>query len=198
MLKKLITAALALSVSVTAYAAADPLSQPAPSSRDLTAVQEMTAIVVPNAEVYTALQQFTTLQAQRGGQLVKEVGVGVKSEQGWYNDQVLHYMYVRVNLYRDSHGWKEEAYGKQAVYKLYHDYETFFATHSYVTPENKAMFEQDFLNVLADNTRQVENNELRFYLNETVLFSLQAGMDADRQLISPYEEGRIVNLRQQL
>ncbi|MBF1335717.1 MAG: hypothetical protein HXM60_07770, partial [Megasphaera micronuciformis] len=58
--------------------------------------------------------------------------------------------------------------------------------------------EQDFLNVLADNTRQVENNELRFYLNETVLFSLQAGMDADRQLISPYEEGRIVNLRQQL
>ena len=26
-------------------------------------------------------------------------------------------MYVRVNLYRDSHGWKEEAYGKQAVYK---------------------------------------------------------------------------------
>lgn len=60
------------------------------------------------------------------------------------------------------------------------------------------MFEQDFLNVLADNTRQVENNELRFYLNETVLFSLQAGMDADRQLISPYEEGRIVNLRQQL
>ena len=60
------------------------------------------------------------------------------------------------------------------------------------------MYEQDFLNVLADNTRQVENNELRFYLNETVLFSLQAGMDADRQLISPYEEGRIVNLRQQL
>ena len=52
MLKKLITAALALSVSVTAYAAADPLSQPAPSNRDLTAVQEMTAIVVPNAEVY--------------------------------------------------------------------------------------------------------------------------------------------------
>ena len=50
MLKKLITAALALSVSATAYAAADPLSQPAPSSRDLTAVQEMTAIVVPNAE----------------------------------------------------------------------------------------------------------------------------------------------------
>ena len=141
MLKKLITAALALSVSATAYAAADPLSQPAPSSRDLTAVQEMTAIVVPNAEVYKELQQFTTLQAQRGGQLVKEVGVGVKSEQGWYNDQVLHYMYVRVNLYRDSHGWKEEAYGKQAVYKLYHDYETFFATHSYVTPENKAMFE---------------------------------------------------------
>lgn len=60
------------------------------------------------------------------------------------------------------------------------------------------MFEQDFLNILADNTRQVENNELRFYLNETVLFSLQAGMEADRQLISPYEEGRIVNLRQQL
>ena len=83
MLKKLITAALALSVSVTAYAAADPLSQPAPSNRDLTAVQEMTAIVVPNAEVYKELQQFTTLQAQRGGQLVKEVGVGVKSEQGW-------------------------------------------------------------------------------------------------------------------
>ena len=198
MLKKLITAALALSVSATAYAAADPLSQPAPSSRDLTAVQETTAIVVPNAEVYKELQQFTTLQAQRGGQLVKEVGVGVKSEQGWYNDQVLQYMYVRVNLYRDSHGWKEAAYGKQAVYKLYHDYETFFATHSYVTPENKAMFEQDFLNILADNTRQVENNELRFYLNETVLFSLQAGMEADRQLISPYEEGRIVNLRQQL
>ena len=84
MLKKLITAALALSVSATAYAAADPLSQPTPSSRDLTAVQEMTAIVVPNAEVYKELQQFTTLQAQRGGQLVKEVGVGVKSEQGWY------------------------------------------------------------------------------------------------------------------
>ena len=60
------------------------------------------------------------------------------------------------------------------------------------------MFEQDFLDILADNTRQVENNELRFYLNETVLFSLQAGMEADRQLISPYEEGRIVNLRQQL
>lgn len=63
MLKKLITAALALSVSTTAYAAADPLSQPAPSSRDLTEVQETTAIVVPNAEVYKALQQFTTLQA---------------------------------------------------------------------------------------------------------------------------------------
>ena len=60
------------------------------------------------------------------------------------------------------------------------------------------MFEKDFLNILADNTRQVENNELRFYLNETVLFSLQAGMEADRQLISPYEEGRIVNLHQQL
>lgn len=50
MLKKLITAALALSVNATAYAAVDPLSQPTPSSRDLTAVQEMTAIVVPNAE----------------------------------------------------------------------------------------------------------------------------------------------------
>uniref|UniRef100_UPI00402597C4 hypothetical protein n=1 Tax=Megasphaera micronuciformis TaxID=187326 RepID=UPI00402597C4 len=96
MLKKLITAALVLSVSATAYAAADPLSQPAPSSRDLTAVQEMTAIVVPNAEVYKALQQFTTLQAQRGGQLVKEVGVGVKSEQGWYNDQVLHLTLLHV------------------------------------------------------------------------------------------------------
>ena len=56
------------------------------------------------------------------------------------------------------------------------DYKEFFTNHTTVSDMNKAEYENQILAILEKNTANMSNDELRFYMNEMVIYSLQQAM----------------------
>ena len=56
------------------------------------------------------------------------------------------------------------------------DYKEFFTNHTTVSDMNKAEYENQILAILEKNTANMSNDELRFYMNEMVIYSLKEAM----------------------
>jgi hypothetical protein len=60
---------------------------------------------------------------------------------------------------------------------MYLDYKDFFKNPA-VSQLSQAEYESQILAILEKNTENMNNNELRFYMNEMVIYSLKQAMRA--------------------
>ncbi|ETJ44346.1 hypothetical protein Q604_UNBC01636G0001, partial [human gut metagenome] len=63
-----------------------------------------------------------------------------------------------------------------ALDRLYLDYKEFFTNNTTVSEMNQAEYERQILAILEKNTENMNNDELRFYMNEMVIYSLKEAM----------------------
>ncbi|ETJ40705.1 hypothetical protein Q604_UNBC05380G0001, partial [human gut metagenome] len=68
------------------------------------------------------------------------------------------------------------------------DYKEFFTNHTTVSDMNKAEYENQILAILEKNTANMSNDELRFYMNEMVIFSLNEAMKDGNNRVKPVDE----------
>ena len=85
-------------------------------------------------------------------------------------------MNVRRSWYITSHRYKKDSYARVALDRLYLDYKEFFTNHTTVTGMDQAEYERQILAILEKNTANMSNDELRFYMNEMVIYSLKEAM----------------------
>ena len=91
-----------------------------------------------------------------------------------------------------------------ALDRLYSDYKDFFMDRVTVSDYEKMDYAQQIIDILDRNTANVHDDELRFYMNEMVIFSLKEAMQDGNNRVKPAEEDipkmmeepRMVDLRQ--
>ena len=84
-------------------------------------------------------------------------------------------MNVRRSWYITSHRYKKDSYARVALDRMYLDYKDFFKNPA-VSQLSQAEYESQILAILEKNTENMNNNELRFYMNEMVIYSLKQAM----------------------
>ena len=158
-----------------ANAAQDPLMMPEQASAPMTVSEREVSLAVPSEEVKAVVSEFAAFQLGMRNALIKDDN-RVMSGQQRYANNALYYMNVRRSWYITSHRYKKDSYARVALDCLYLDYKEFFTNNTTVSEMNQAEYERQILAILEKNTENMNNNELRFYMNEMVIHSLQQAM----------------------
>ena len=156
-----------------ANAAQDPLMMPEQPSAPMTAEQQEISLAVPSEEVKAVVSEFAAFQLGMRDALIQDDN-RVMTGQQRYTNNVLYYMNVRRSWYITSHRYKKDSYARVALDRLYLDYKEFFTNNT--TVSDQAEYERQILAILEKNTENMNNNELRFYMNEMVIYSLKQAM----------------------
>ena len=152
-----------------ANAAQDQLMMPEQASAPMTVNEQEVSLAVPSEEVKAVVSEFAAFQ-------LNQPNTGRVSGQERLANNALYYMNVRRSWYITSHRYKKDSYARVALDRLYLDYKEFFTNHTTVSDMNKAEYENQILAILEKNTENMNNNELRFYMNEMVIYSLKEAM----------------------
>ena len=153
-----------------ANAAQDPLMMPEQPSAPLTAEQQEISLAVPSEEAKAVVSEFAAFQ-------LNQPNTGRVSGQERLANNALYYMNVRRSWYITSHRYKKDSYARVALDRMYLDYKDFFKNPA-VSQLSQAEYESQILAILEKNTENMNNNELRFYMNEMVIYSLKQAMRA--------------------
>lgn len=156
-------------------AAQDELMLPEQPASPLTLSQQNVTIAVPSQEVRDTVIEFAAFQMGQRGKLIQDDN-RVLSGQQRYTNNVLYYMNVRRSWYIVSHRYKDDSYARLVLDRLYNDYVEFFNSHVTVSEMNQFGYEQQIIDILEKHAETVYNDELRFYMNELVIYSLQQAM----------------------
>ena len=152
-----------------ANAAQDQLMMPEQASAPMTVNEQAVSLAVPSEEVKAVVSEFAAFQ-------LNQPNTGRVSGQERLANNALYYMNVRRSWYITSHRYKKDSYARVALDRLYLDYKEFFTNHTTVSDMNKAEYENQILAILEKNTANMSNDELRFYMNEMVIYSLKEAM----------------------
>ena len=152
------------------HAAQDPLMMPEQPAAPLTAEQQDISLAVPSEEVKAVVSEFAAFQ-------LGQPNTGRVSGQERLANNALYYMNVRRSWYITSHRYKKDSYARVALDRLYLDYKDFFKNAA-VSGLSQAEYESEILAILEKNTANMSNDELRFYMNEMVIYSLKEAMRA--------------------
>ena len=152
-----------------ANAAQDPLMMPEQASAPMTMNEQEVSLAVPSEEVKAVVAEFAAFQ-------LNQPNTGRVSGQERLANNALYYMNVRRSWYITSHRYKKDSYARVALDRLYLDYKEFFTNNTTVSEMNQAEYERQILAILEKNTENMNNNELRFYMNEMVIYSLKQAM----------------------
>ena len=153
-----------------ANAAQDPLMMPEQASAPMTVNEQEVSLAVPSEEVKAVVAEFAAFQ-------LNQPNTGRVSGQERLANNALYYMNVRRSWYITSHRYKKDSYARVALDRLYLDYKEFFKNAA-VSELSQAEYESQILAILEKNTENMNNNELRFYMNEMVIYSLKQAMRA--------------------
>ena len=154
-----------------ANAAQDQLMMPEQASAPMTVNEQEVSLAVPSEEVKAVVSEFAAFQ-------LNQPNTGRVSGQERLANNALYYMNVRRSWYITSHRYKKDSYARVALDRLYLDYKEFFTNNTTVSEMNQAEYERQILAILEKNTENMNNNELRFYMNEMVIYSLKQAMRA--------------------
>ena len=153
-----------------ANAAQDQLMMPAQASAPMTVNEQEVSLAVPSEEVKAVVSEFAAFQ-------LNQPNTGRVSGQERLANNALYYMNVRRSWYITSHRYKKDSYARVALDRMYLDYKDFFKNPA-VSQLSQAEYESQILAILEKNTENMNNNELRFYMNEMVIYSLKQAMRA--------------------
>ena len=153
-----------------ANAAQDQLMMPEQASAPMTVNEQEVSLAVPSEEVKAVVAEFAAFQAS-------QPNTGRVSGQERLANNALYYMNVRRSWYITSHRYKKDSYARVALDRMYLDYKDFFKNPA-VSQLSQAEYESQILAILEKNTENMNNNELRFYMNEMVIYSLKQAMRA--------------------
>ena len=153
-----------------ANAAQDQLMMPEQASAPMTVNEQAVSLAVPSEEVKAVVAEFAAFQ-------LGQPNTGRVSGQERLANNALYYMNVRRSWYITSHRYKKDSYARVALDRLYLDYKDFFKNAA-VSGLSQAEYENQILAILEKNTENMNNNELRFYMNEMVIYSLKQAMRA--------------------
>ena len=153
-----------------ANAAQDPLMMPEQASAPMTMNEQEVSLAVPSEEVKAVVAEFAAFQ-------LGQPNTGRVSGQERLANNALYYMNVRRSWYITSHRYKKDSYARVALDRMYLDYKDFFKNPA-VSQLSQAEYESQILAILEKNTENMNNNELRFYMNEMVIYSLKQAMRA--------------------
>ena len=153
-----------------ANAAQDQLMMPEQASAPMTANEQEVSLAVPSEEVKAVVAEFAAFQ-------LGQPNTGRVSGQERLANNALYYMNVRRSWYITSHRYKKDSYARVALDRMYLDYKDFFKNAA-VSGLSQAEYENQILAILEKNTENMNNNELRFYMNEMVIYSLKQAMRA--------------------
>ena len=112
----------------------------------------------------------------------------VMKGQERYRNNALYYMNVRPSWYIVSHRYKKDSYARMALDCLYNDYKDFFMDRVTVSDDEKMDYAQQIIDILDRNTANVHDDELRFYMNEMIIFSLKEAMKDGNNRVKPVDE----------
>ena len=153
-----------------ANAAQDQLMMPEQASAPMTVNEQAVSLAVPSEEVKAVVAEFAAFQ-------LGQPNTGRVSGQERLANNALYYMNVRRSWYITSHRYKKDSYACVALDRMYLDYKDFFKNAA-VSGLSQAEYENQILAILEKNTENMNNNELRFYMNEMVIYSLKEAMRA--------------------
>ena len=153
-----------------ANAAQDQLMMPEQASAPMTVNEQEVSLAVPSEEVKAVVSEFAAFQ-------LNQPNTGRVSGQERFANNALYYMNVRRSWYITSHRYKKDSYARVALDRMYLDYKDFFKNPA-VSQLSQAEYESQILAILEKNTENMNNNELRFYMNEMVIYSLKQAMRA--------------------
>ena len=153
-----------------ANAAQDQLMMPEQASAPMTVNEQEVSLAVPSEEVKAVVSEFAAFQ-------LNQPNTGRVSGQERLANNALYYMNVRRSWYITSHRYKKDSYARVALDRMYLDYKDFFKNPA-VSQLSQAEYENQILAILEKNTENMNNNELRFYMNEMVIYSLKQAMRA--------------------
>ncbi len=153
-----------------ANAAQDQLMMPEQASAPMTVNEQEVSLAVPSEEVKAVVSEFAAFQ-------LNQPNTGRVSGQERLANNALYYMNVRRSWYITSHRYKKDSYARVALDRMYLDYKDFFKNPA-VSQLSQAEYESQILAILEKNTENMNNNELRFYMNEIVIYSLKQAMRA--------------------
>ena len=153
-----------------ANAAQDQLMMPEQASAPMTVNEQAVSLAVPSEEVKAVVAEFAAFQ-------LGQPNTGRVSGQERLANNALYYMNVRRSWYITSHRYKKDSYARVALDRLYLDYKDFFKNAA-VSGLSQAEYESQILAILEKNTANMSNDELRFYMNEMVIYSLKEAMRA--------------------
>ena len=186
-----------------ADAAQDRLMMPEQPAEPLNVIEAEVAIPVPSEEVRDIVNAFTQFQLDQKDKYIMDDSRLMRGQER-YRNNVLYYMNVRRSWYIVSHRYKKDSYARMALDRLYNDYKDFFMDRVTVSDDEKMDYAQQIIDILDRNTANVHDDELRFYMNEMVIFSLKEAMQDGNNRVKPAEEDipkmmeepRMVDLRQ--
>ena len=164
-----IMAIVGVCVCGQANAAQDPLMMPEQASAPMTVSEREVSLAVPSEEVKAVVSEFAAFQ-------LNQPNTGRVSGQERLANNALYYMNVRRSWYITSHRYKKDSYARVALDRLYLDYKEFFTNNTTISKMNQAEYERQILAILEKNTENMNNDELRFYMNEMVIYSLKQAM----------------------
>ena len=153
-----------------ANAAQDQLMMPEQASAPMTVNEQAVSLAVPSEEVKAVVAEFAAFQ-------LGQPNTGRVSGQERLANNALYYMNVRRSWYITSHRYKKDSYARVALDRMYLDYKDFFKNAA-VSGLSQAEYENQILAILEKNTANMSNDELRFYMNEMVIYSLKEAMRA--------------------
>ena len=153
-----------------ANAAQDQLMMPEQASAPMTVNEQEVSLAVPSEEVKAVVAEFAAFQ-------LNQPNTGRVSGQERLANNALYCMNVRRSWYITSHRYKKDSYARVALDRMYLDYKDFFKNPA-VSQLSQPEYESQILAILEKNTENMNNNELRFYMNEMVIYSLKQAMRA--------------------
>ena len=169
-----------------ADAAQDRLMMPEQPAEPLNVIEAEVAIPVPSEEVREVVNAFTQFQLDQKDRYIMDDSRIMKGQER-YRNNALYYMNVRRSWYIVSHRYKKDSYARMALDRLYNDYKDFFMNHVTVSDDEKMDYAQQIIDILERNTANVHDDELRFYMNEMVIFSLKEAMKDGNNRVKPAE-----------
>ena len=170
-----------------ADAARDTLMMPEQPAEPLNVIEAEVAIPVPSEEVREVVNAFTQFQLDQKDKYIMDDSRIMKGQER-YRNNALYYMNVRRSWYIVSHRYKNDSYARMALDRLYNDYKNFFMDRVTVSDDEKMDYAQQIIDILDRNTANVHDDELRFYMNEMVIFSLKEAMKDGNNRVKPVDE----------
>ena len=179
-----------------ADAAQDRLMMPEQLAEPLNVIEAEVALSVPSEEVRDVVNAFTQFQLDQKGKYIMDDSRVMKGQER-YRNNALYYMNVRRSWYIVSHRYKKDSYARMALDRLYNDYKDFFMDRVTVSDDEKLDYAQQIIDILDRNIANVHDDELRFYMNEMVIFSLNEAMKDGNNRVKPAEEEDIPKMMEE-